>query len=258
MYMRYGYMPSVNENLLCELDFAKENFDFVEITYVPGAGCARIGRRALEEALSGFPAKGHINWSCDFSTVSDAQILKAKDQLCFFHDAGISEVTLHPSPNRELHASAIIQNNISSFARLYGFCKGKGMSLHLENTVAFPFNKPPALNSILHAFPKMKFTLDVGHTLASYSENYLPLLHQISRPPSHIHLHDAALYNDHIPFESKEKMLHVMSNVKKFNKNATVTLEIFYKFENGKRTPLTFSERKPIMLSHLRALRRKL
>ncbi|VVB58464.1 Uncharacterised protein [Candidatus Anstonella stagnisolia] len=261
--MRFGYMPSASENLLCEIEFAKENFDFVEVTYVPGADVARIGRRALEAALSDFPSKGHLHWKCDFSKASPFHIQNALEQLSFFSSVGIKEVTVHPSSNKSLFSCALIRNNTLAFSRLCDFSDSSQMSLYVENTFSFPFNKPPALNSLLHHFPNLKFTFDIGHSLADYSENYSSFLHFGVKKPSHIHLHDAipSLGFDHLPFthaRGRDKMLDIMRYAKKFNPRATVSLEIFYEMKNGKRVPIEEKRRKNILLKHLKTLRSNL
>jgi len=261
--MRFGYMPSANENLLCEIEFAKKNFDFVEVTYVPGADVARIGRRALGAALSNFPSKGHLYWKCDFSKASPLHIQTALEQLSFFSSVGIKDVTVHPSSNKNLFSSTLIQNNILSFSKLCEFADAHKMSLHVENTFSFPFNKPPALNSLLHHFPNLKFTFDVGHSLADYSENYSEFLHTGAKKPSHIHLHDAipSLGFDHLPFthaRGRDKMLDIMGYAKKFNPRATVTLEIFYELVGKRRMPIPEKRRKGILLKHLNTLRKNL
>lgn len=260
--MRFGYMPSVNENLLCELEFAKESFDFVEMTYVPGAHGARIGRRALEAALSDFPAKGHMDWKCDLSAASPAHIENAFKQLEFFSSLGIREVTVHPSSSKKLFGSELIANNITAFTKLCAFCDKRNLSLHVENTTCFPFNKPPALNSLLEFFPRLKFTLDIGHALSDYSANYASFLYQCQKPPSHIHLHDALPGLDHLPFKgtkSIQRMLEIMGYAKKRNPRATVALGIFYELnKDGKRIPLEGKRRKTILLAHLKRLRKHL
>ena len=256
--MRFGYVPALHENLLCEIEFAKENFDFVEVTYVPGADFARIGRRAIEKVLGNFPAKGCVHWSYDFSNISRTQMQKAISQLSFFSSIGIKDVTVTPSLNKNLFVGSMLSHNMPSFLRVRDFCWNNNISLYVENTVAFPFNKPAAINSLLYHFPTMKFTLNLGHSLAGYADSYPYFLKDVSKSPSHFCLHDADFHHSHLAFTEKEKMLEVMQYVKSRNSRASVGLQIFYKVQDGKKVSLETKERRQILLDHLKILHEEL
>jgi len=254
--MKYGYIPSFGLDLVSEIQFASKQFDFIEITYNPEEYYEQNHVRGIKEALASIRAIGHLHWDCDFSLASEKEVEKAVKQLELFSSLGIDSVTIHPSFRGSTPWAKIIENNVWSMAEIARFCKGTGITVNLENVEGAPNLGLDGLRRLFSAFPYFRFTLDTGHSEITHGpKGYKKFLVDFGDRLSHVHMHYSEAGMDHLPFPDKSGMVSILDEITKINKNATVTLEIFYKIQNGRRVSLGEEERRAIVLEHLHYLK---
>ena len=249
-------MPSFGLDLASEVQFAKKNFDFIEITYNPDEHYGQDRIRAIKESLEGIRAVGHLHWGCDFSLASEKEIEKAVKQLGLFSSLGIERVTIHPSFRGSAPWEKMIENNIRSLVEIERFCRGAGITPGLENVEDAPDLCLDGLEHLFGAFPGFRFTLDIGHAEMAYGpKGYKKFLASFGNRLSHVHMHYSVSGMDHLPFPEKSQMNPILGEIAKTSRSATVTLEIFYKILDGKRVSLDEEERRATVLEHLRYLK---
>ncbi len=254
--VEYGYMPSFGAELVSEIKFASKHFDFVEITYNPDEHYGQERILAIRKELAGIRAIGHLHWGCDFSLASEKEIEKARGELGVFSKLGIKKVTIHPSFAGAGAWDNILRNNAHSLRAIAKFCKGTGISISLENVADAPESGMSGMRQLFAAFPDFAFTLDTGHAEITHGrQGYKKFIANFGQRLSHVHIHYSISGMDHLPFQEKEKMKEIIWEIARAKPNATLTFEIFYKLQNGKRVRLAEEERRTAMLEHLRVLK---
>jgi len=249
-------MPDFSADLFEEIDFAKENFDFIELTL--DENLSKYNKKYLQKlkrALKNFKVYGHIHWEIKLYNKDKKEIEKAIKSIKIFKQIGIKSLTTHPSWNKEIPEKKLIENNLYSLKIINDFCKRHKLKLMIENIQRSPFNKAKFLFKFVEQIQNSKITFDTGHS-AKVSKfefsKFLKLKNQIG----HIHLHDCINGFDHLDFKNKSKFKKVVNEIKNSGYNKTITLEIFTTLENKKQVPLDYKKRRRILIEHLKNLKR--
>jgi sugar phosphate isomerase/epimerase len=225
--MKFGYMSGFRSDLVTEIKFAKQLFDFTEITIKPDL-LKSIDNEfiKIKDAIAGFSVLGHIHWE-----ITDiAEIQKNIEVLKVL---GAKKITIHPFQSLTVEENAEIFNKINVFAHELG------VKLLIENVSAAPYNSAAIMSELLKKVPEAGLTLDIGHANRIMDlDNFLNIFEgQIQ----HVHLHDNLELNDHLFYENKEKLGKAISKLKAFGYNDTVLLETFSIMRNGVNESQDFS-----------------
>lgn len=229
--MLYWYMPSFKMDFLEEIQFAKEHFDFIEITPLMDLWVYSNDNyiRKIINLLDWIVVLWHIHWEIDLSGSSGDEIAKAKRQVDFLSLLWAKKITIHPS-NSNIQETLLFRNNVSSLKEVNDYCLERGISLLVENTTSPLFNNIKGIMNLLDSVGNIWMTLDTWH-LMLYSKEEINNIWEIKNRIEHVHLHDIHNNVDHIPFSDMQKMKKLIDILKK--DWLTITLEIFKDIDNN-------------------------
>jgi len=248
-------MPSSSADLFEEIAFAKEHFDFIELTL--DENLSKYNKKYLQKlkrALKNFAVYGHIHWKIRLYNKDKMEIEKAIKSIKIFKELGVKNLTTHPSWNKEMNEKDLIKNNLYSLKIINEFCKRHKLKLMIENIQRSPFNRAKFLSKFVGQIQNSKITFDTGHS-AKVSRfefsKFLKLRNQIR----HVHLHDCINGFDHLDFKDKSKLKKVVNKIKNSGYNKTITLEIFTTLKDKKQIELDYKKRRKILMEHLAKLK---
>lgn len=239
--MKFGYMSGFRGGLLEEIEFAREYFDFTEITFKLELLKSIAGvLDDLKDATSKFEVLGHVHWEItDFNDIiSNIEVLR---------ELGAKKVTIHPFQNLS------IVENAKIFNRLNDFLKNNDMELLIENVSGAPYNSAENILKLLEQITSANLTLDIGHAnrnseLAIFLENFKTRIH-------HIHLHDNIGHLDHLFYLSQDKLNEILAKIKSFGFDGTVLLETFSVMKDGVNASQEFLEIKELHIEQLKKIK---
>lgn len=217
--MKFGYMSGFRGDLLSEIKFAREHFDFTEITIQPELLLAINDILPdLKKAADGFMVLGHIHW----------KILNPEDikkNILILKDLGAKKITIHPFEKLNIEENAKALNPITSFTH------DNGLALLIENISSAPYNSATAIKELLDKIPLGRLTLDVGHAnrILELDNFFRAFPGQIE----HVHLHDNTGEADHQFYEDQERLSKALLKLKSIGYDGTVLLETFSVARNG-------------------------
>lgn len=251
--MRFGYMPGFETNLISEINFAKEGFDFIEITLkLSLKEYTDKYIETIKNALNNFEVLGHIHWEIDLSKGNEREIEKVFQMIEIYKKIGTKKITIHPSYGNGKNISKIKKNNLQSLLKINDFCRKNRIELLIENSATGPFSKASIMKELVVQIPNSAITLDIGHANRnSELDNFLELSSLIG----HVHLHDNIQEKDHLPFTNRNKLYSCLENLEKLNYNDTITLEIFYSIKNSEYTPLGLTEKRKLLINQVKLVR---
>jgi len=239
--MKFGYMSGFRTDLISEIRFAKEHFDFTEITIQPEV-LKNIDNifHNLKKGIGGFRALGHIHWEViNFDDiVKNIEVLKV---------LGCKKITIHPFQNLTIKENAKILNKINIFIQ------NNGLELLIENVSSPPYNSSSIILELLEKIPNTNITLDAGHANRIFELDRF--INNFKTRIRHIHLHDNMGNSDHLFFEDKNKLNRIISKIKSFGYNDTILLETFSMMQNGKNISQKFPEIKELHIEQLNKIR---
>ena len=127
--MKYGYMAGFRSKLLSEIKFAKEYFDFIEVTLKPDL-LERSSQyfSKIKNALEDFEILGHIHWEIK-------ELEKIYKNIKIFKKLGAKKITIHPFSDQS------VQDNLIILTKINNFCIKNKLQLFIENISNEPFNK---------------------------------------------------------------------------------------------------------------------
>ncbi|MCX6710540.1 MAG: sugar phosphate isomerase/epimerase [Candidatus Woesearchaeota archaeon] len=251
--MKYGYMPSFEEDIKSEIEFAKKYFDFLEITLPLGDDKLPKAVCDIEKARTGLKIVGHLHWGIDLSSGSFSTIQKAVKTLSAYKRLGVKKITCHPSTNDKFEYEILKRNNYKAISKILSFCEKHGLQLCIENLKHKPFSSAAEIKRFTDQFPQLGITLDIGHALSIGEEN-LDSFFKFGKRIKHVHLHDAKNGFDHIPFTDNEKLKKVIKSLKEIRYNGTITLEIFNTIKNNSHIQLSSASRRKKLLEQLKSI----
>ena len=232
-------MSGFRSDLISEIKFAKQYFDFTEITIQPDL-LQNIDDIFvdLKEATNGFEVLGHIHWNI----VEPDEIKKNIELLKIL---GAKKITIHPFENLSVEGNAEALNRISNFTQEHG------LDLLIENVTKSPFNAAETISELLEKIPNAGLTLDIRHANKfSELDKFIELLGSKIR---HIHLHDNVGDFDHMFYDDQERLSVALSKIKSFDYNGTVLLETFSVKSGNKNVSQEFPE---IMKLHIEQIKK--
>ncbi|MCC7552202.1 sugar phosphate isomerase/epimerase [Candidatus Micrarchaeota archaeon] len=253
--MKFGFMPHFEENLFSEIEFAKQNFDFFELTlqtdltvYTPD----HISK--IKKVLNGFEILGHLHWEIDLSQEElDDLVYKSVN---IFGKIGIKKLTVHPSINKTLSTEKLRKNNIKNLTKISILCKENNIVCCIENISEAPFNRASEIEYLINKIPNSNITFDVGHALRISEEEFNRFL-KLGNRIKHIHLHNVIEDKDHLFFYEQHNLLNRLDKLKNALDLDTITLEMFaniknnqfhYKISSGKRHNLLLKQLRYLMV----------
>ncbi|MBU2639115.1 MAG: sugar phosphate isomerase/epimerase [Nanoarchaeota archaeon] len=211
--MKFGYMPDFNENLFSEIRFAKENFDFLELTLELDK---QYDVRKVKSLTKNFEILGHLHWELNLNLKGDIE--KILHFVDIYKKLDVKKITIHPSLDKRLKLEILRSNNIRALNQILNYCKNKKIKLLVENDSRVPFSKALEIVNLIKNVSGLGFTFDIGHALLSNKlDKFLKLKYE------HVHLHNVIANKDHSLFNDIKKLKNILNKIK----SKTVTLEIF-------------------------------
>lgn len=239
--MKFGYMSGFRGNLLTEIEFAKQHFDFTEITIQPEVlktiddiFCD------LKNATANFEILGHIHWNI----IDHDEIVKNIEVL---KDFGAKKITIHPFQDLSIEENAKIFNEINIVLQK------NGMQLLIENVSSAPYNSADNILKLLEKIPNANITLDIGHASRIFELN--KFIDIFSGKIGHIHLHDNIGDSDHLFYDNKAKIDGIFSKLNSTGYDGTILLETFSIIKDGKNTSQKFEEIKELHIGQLNKIK---
>jgi sugar phosphate isomerase/epimerase len=238
--MKFGYMSGFRADLVSEIEFAKQYFDFTEITIQP-ALLQSIDNILLDlkNSLGEFEVVGHVHWEI----LALDEIIKNIEVL---KSLGAKKVTIHPFQNLS------IEENIKIFTEIDIFMQKNEMQLLIENVSSAPFNVASDIEKLVEKIPNAKITLDIGH--ANINNELDKFIAILKSKIEHIHLHDNVGKADHLFFSDKNKLNDVISEIKSLGYDDTILLETFSIMQDNKNISQEFAEIKELHLGQLKMI----
>ncbi len=235
--MKFGYMSGFRTDLISEIKFAEEHFNFTEITIQPEV-LKTINSifHDLKKEIDSFETLGHIHWEItNFDDiVKNIEILKG---------LGCKKITIHPFQNLTVKVNAEIFNKINIFLQK------NGMGLLIENVSSRPYNSANMIAELLEKIPNANITLDTGH--ANRISELDKFIDSLNKKISHIHIHDNIGNSEHLFFEDQNRLNGMFSKIRSFGYDGTILLETFSIMENGKNVSQEFPEIKKLHIKQL-------
>lgn len=222
--LKLGYMAGFRGGLVKEIEFAKEHFDFIEITLLPDVFLEIDGLFPdLKRATEGVEIVGHLHWDIiDFDDIiKNINILKS---------LGARKVTIHPFENEDIYKNVILLDRIA------GYCRAKKQRplLMIENVSSGIYSQCNTISTLLTMVPGTGFTLDIGH--ANLNDNLELFASELGDRITHIHLHDSIGERDHLFYSSKRELNKALNQIRLWGYQGTVLLETFAATPSEKKT----------------------
>ncbi len=239
--MKFGYMSGFRGDLLTEIKFAKQYFDFTEITILPVL-LETIDDifYDLKSATANFEVLGHIHWDI----VKFDDIVKNIEVL---RDLGAKKITIHPFQNLNIEENAKILNEINIVLQK------NSMQLLIENTSSTPYNSADSIYELLEKIPNAEITLDVGHANRIFElDKFIDIFKE---KIGHMHLHDNFGDSDHLFYQDQSKVDGIFSKLNLAGHGGTVLLETFSIMKDDKKSSQEFEEIKELHIEQLKKIK---
>lgn len=243
--MKYGYMSGFRVDLESEIKFAKEYFDFTEITFKPEVlEYSQQYFSKLKNTLKTFKVIGHIHWEIK-------ELKKIYKNIKLFKKLGAKKITIHPFSYEKQTLQKNIQNNIILISKINDFCTKNKIQLLIENVANGPFNKASNLAKLVDEIPNLGITLDVGHANKTSKIELSRFLKEQKSKIKHIHLHDNINNSDHLFFIDRTKLKKILTKIISTDYNGTITMETFAVLEKKQYVSLDFPKIKKLHIKQL-------
>lgn len=239
--MKFGYMSGFRADLCSEIEFAKQYFDFTEITIQPELLKTIYNNfYDIEKALNGFEVFGHIHWEV---TEFD-NIIK---NIEIFKNLGVKKITVHPFQDLSIEENVKILNKINAFLR------ENKLDLLIENVSSLPYSSADSISKLLEKISNIGLTLDIGH--ANINSELDEFIKNLASKIRHIHLHYNIENFDHLFYNEKEELNQIFSKINSFGYNETILLETFSIIEDNKSVLQEFPEIKELHIEQLKKIK---
>lgn len=247
--MKYGYVFTYEgRKMYSEIEFAKNYFDFLEITIKNEKKISNILR--LKNILGSFKILGHLDWRINLSEAEHKEIKKACSYALLFKKIGAKKITIHPSSNEKLDINKVRENNLLALSKIADFCRQNKMQLLIENITTDPFNRASEIEKLLTKIPYLGITLDIGHAY-KVSKLEVDRFLMLKNKVGHIHLHDVVDNSDHLFFQEELKLKKILEKIKNSGYDRTISLECFNIFKSDKVLELNEEERRSMLVNNL-------
>ncbi len=236
--MLVGAMNNPGEDVLKEVEFILENFDYVEIAIEAPQASPEILRKKrqklldLLESCSEKPV-AHLPWyfqiAHPYSRVSQAFLEEVVVALEIAGELGADFVGLHLNPLPRFFRDKQKELYMEALERITDVAESLGLKIGVENLALRQISQD-VLQDIVESLP-VDLLLDIAHAhIGSTSEEVGDFIERFSFKIAHVHAHDNNLRDDlHLPIGAGEieweKLLPVL---KKFY-SGRITLEVHSK-----------------------------
>ncbi len=237
--MKIGAMNNPSRDIIQEIRRIAENgFDYIDLTVEPPQAYYNVlDASSVKNALleNGLEAVGHTAFflpiASPITSLRESALAEIEKTFCFFKDAGIAKVTVHPQWKVPLHdAEWVRQSNIDAFARLADTAKALGMKLLLEN-VPGAWSRSDFLATVFDSVPSLGFHLDIGHAnLDGPINRTKELLQFFGHILEHVHVSDnlGGDMDMHLPLGAGAiDWPEMIGLLKRSGYDATITAEVF-------------------------------
>jgi len=233
--MLLGAMNNPGEDVLKEVEFILENFDYVEIAIeAPQASpdVLRTKRHRLLELLESFSEKpvAHLPWyfqiAHPYSRVSQAFFEEVEAALEIASELDADFVGLHLNPLPRFFRDRQRELYMKALERITDVAESLGLKIGVENLALGQISQD-VLQDIVESL-SVALLLDIAHAhIGSTPEEVADFIKRFSSKIVHVHAHDNNLRDDlHLPVGAGEieweKLLPVL---KKFY-SGRITLEV--------------------------------
>ena len=249
--MEFGYIIDIEEDLVSQILFAKQHFDFIEITSSLDLSIyTEEFISNIKRALKNFKAIGHIHW--ELSNLERHEPLEdIYASIEVLRKMGIKEITIHPFWGEKMDLDEIKRYNSQALLEISNFCMKRNLQLLVENIVTPPYNNAFNIMELTREIPNLGVTLDVGHANRISKLELERFIALLGDKIKHVHLHDNFKDFDHFAFRSMARLKRIMNVIRKLPNDTTITLEIFYVRQNGERILISGEERREILIKQL-------
>ena len=239
--MKFGYMSGFRGDLLTEIEFAKQYFDFTEITIQPALlETIHDIFYDLKSTTVNFEVLGHIHWD----VVKFDEIVKNIEVL---RDLGAKKITINPFQNLSIEENAKILNEINIVLRK------NNMQLLIENVSSTPYNSAVNISKLLEKIPNVGITLDVGHANRIFElDKFIDIFKD---KIGHIHLHDNLGDSDHLFYQDQSRVDGIFSKLNLATYDGTILLETFSIMKDNKNTSQKFEAIKKLHIEQLKKIK---
>ena len=229
--MKIGAMNNPQKDLMEEIEFIKEQFEFIDLTLEPGVD---VDVKKVKPLLKDVEVVGHTAWSLPlaspFASVRKACEEEFEAYLKIFKELNVNLVNVHPDMTRGLDdPDKILENNIAFFKAITKQAKKHGITVMMENTKAI-FNEIEIIKEILKQVPSLKLHWDVGHAnLGNLGEKRTEeAFKTFKKKIVHVHFSDNnGIEDQHLPLGTGNiNWPFIVKTLRDNGYDSTVTLEI--------------------------------
>lgn len=251
----FGYMPGIDADLLFEIEFVKQYFDFIEIT--PKLDLSIYTREYIDKIkrkLNNLKVLGHIHW--ELTDMSTSTITKIKRTIEILKALGAEKVTIHPFEEEGLSVKETKRENVRILSDILEFCKSRGIQLLVENLVGSLFNNAYIFKELTERIPDLGITLDIGHANRVSESEVNAFFDMLGNKIQHIHMHYNIGDKDHLPFQNRDEIVKLLKKIRSIGFDNTITLEIFNIIKNNEIKPVVGIERHRLLLQQLNMIKK--
>lgn len=247
---KFGFMPSFNSDLLEQINFAKANFDFLELTLSYDLKEWTPEYVAIvKKSLGSLPIVGHNHWGIDLTATDGAE--KTIEAFEILHALGVRKIVIHPSFPENIDPAEAPSRNLDSLKKIVDFCNKSNIDLLAENGDSATPDIIGKLRYLTEQIPGLNIALDIGHA----TNNWQEFVEVFGNKIRHLHLHYSDAGDDHLPFPKDYNLSQIIDFLNR--RNITATLEVFRKKENGNIQNIEEKEREEILLEQVKMIKGK-
>lgn len=233
--MLLGAMNNPSMEVVKELEFILENFDYVEIAIEAPQASPEVLREKKHKLLDLLESSSekpvvHLPWyfqiAHPYSRVSQAFLEEVEIALEIASELGADFAGLHLNPLPRFFRERQKELYLEALDRVTGVAESLDIKIGVEN---LDFRQIPGdvLQSIVETLP-IGLLLDVAHAhIGSSLKEVLDFIRRFSSRVLHVHVHDNNLREDlHLPVGAGEiEWKKLLSELKKFY-SGRITLEV--------------------------------
>jgi|GEM_PF-2467677 len=259
--MQYGYPLKFGPNLISEIEFTVENFDFIEFTlelyektldFLPSLTKNEVDE--IKKLTKGYKLISHFDWDIN----PNEHLKEIEESIKILAILGVTDITIHPYKSGET-LEENLEKNTGLISKINEFCKQNSILLRIENDAKGFFSHVENFSKLLNNFPDMGITLDVGHANKTSENEFDLFLKNFAWKIKHVHLHKyISNKTDHLFFDDKKEFEDVVSKIKDNGYEGTITLETHFVLKNGEKIYLnhgeTLKERRKAFITQLEIL----
>lgn len=240
--MKIGFPNNPSKNILKQIEWIGQNhFDFVDLFLEEDAASPeKIDIKKVKDMLKKYClcVVGHTAWYLPIGSpvklLREAAISEATRYFKIFSQLNVEYMTIHANwPPSLFSEEQGIKFQVDSLKKLVKIAKKYNLKVMFE---PIDTGKDTLKNvvKILSRVPGLCFHLDIGHANL-YKKSIISFIKKFHKKLRHVHLHDNSGEKDeHLPIgKGSINFKKVIKELKKYQYDGTITLEIFSKNKNS-------------------------